>query len=410
MRVLQLSKFYPPAHGGIEAVARDLSAGLTARGLQVQVLCANHRSNYSDELDALGVRIVRARRHGQLLSVSVAPSLPWLARRMLHGRGHAHDIVHVHMPDPLAALAVWTARPQVPLVLHWHSDVVRQRLSMHLYEPLQRWLLQRADAVIATSQAYAESSTVLRPWLHKVEVIPIGAPAPVPPTPESVAEARHRYGDRRIVFALGRMTYYKGYEVLIEAAAALPPDVVVVVGGGGDGLARYRALANERGVGGRVRFVGPLTQARVESYFAAAEVFCLASTVRAEAFGVAVLEAMARGLPVVSTQIPGSGLPWLNQHGVTGLKVPPGDPQALATALRTLLDDAELRRRCGAAGRARWEQHFSAETMCAATVALYRRLLGEQAAAPALAPADPDDLPEPLSASPWRPTQNPSSD
>jgi glycosyltransferase involved in cell wall biosynthesis len=106
-------------------------------------------------------------------------------------------------------------------------------------------------------------------------------------------------------------------------------------------------------------------------------VFCMASTVRAEAFGVAVLEAMARGLAVVSTDIPGSGLGWLQQQGVTGLQVAPGDAAALARSLRRLLDDEPLRSRLGAAGRARWAELFTAEAMADQTVALYRRLLSE---------------------------------
>ena len=375
MKVLQLSKFYPPAHGGIEAVARDLSAGLVAQGVQVEVLCAHHKLRHVEERDALGVRITRVASFGLFLSTSMAPLLPWLLRRRQQQSDRAPDIIHVHMPDPLAALAVWFARPQARVVLHWHSDVVRQRLSMALYRPLQRWLLARADAVIATSPAYAQSSPVLRDWLYKVVVIPLGAPQPQPTTPQAVAGVRRRYGDRRMVLALGRMTYYKGYEVLIDAAALLPPEVVVVVGGAGDRLAHYRQLAAQRGLAERVRFVGRLPAHRVEAYFAAAEVFVQASTVRAEAFGVAVLEAMARGTPVVSTQIEGSGLPWLNQHGVTGLKVPPGQAPALAQAIQTLLDDAALRQRLGAAGQARWALHFSTETMCVATLALYRRLL-----------------------------------
>ncbi len=374
MKVLQLSKFYPPAHGGIEAVARDLSAGLVAQGVQVEVLCAHHKLRHVEECDALGVRVTRAASFGLFLSTSMAPLLPWLLRRRCR-QPNPPDVIHVHMPDPLAALAVWFARPSARVVLHWHSDVVRQRLSMALYRPLQRWLLARADAVIATSPAYAQSSAVLRDWLPKVVVIPLGAPPPQPPTPQAVAGVRRRYGDRRMVLALGRMTYYKGYEVLIEAAALLPPDVVVVVGGAGDRLTHYRRLAAQRGLAERVRFVGRLPGHRVEAYFAAAEVFVQASTVRAEAFGVAVLEAMARGTPVVSTQIEGSGLPWLNQHGVTGLKVTPGDVTALAGAINSLLADAALRQRMGTAGQARWALHFSTETMCASTLALYRRLL-----------------------------------
>jgi rhamnosyl/mannosyltransferase len=379
LKVLQVSKFYPPDHGGIEAVARDLSAGFVRAGLQVQVLCASKRRDRVDETDALGVRITRAASWGLWLSTSMAPGLVQELRR----RRDEPDIVHVHMPDPLAALAVWAARPRGRVVLHWHSDVVRQRLARHVYEPLQRWLLARADAVIATSPPYAESSPWLRAVRHKVVVIPIGAPAPVEPGARRLARIRQRHAGRRVVFALGRMTYYKGWEHLLGAVRALPADVDIVVGGGGAELPRYRALAAQAGVAERVRFVGPLSAESVEAYFRIAEVFCMASTVRAEAYGVAVLEAMARGVPVVATAIPGSGIGWLHRHGETGLQVPPGDPAALAAALNTLLADPALRARCGAAGRARWAAHFSAETMADQTIALYRRLLAGHAPEPA---------------------------
>lgn len=378
VKVLQVSKFYPPDHGGIEAVARDLSAGFVRAGLQVEVLCAHKRRQHSDERDATGVRVTRTASFGMWMSTSMSPGLPWQLIR----RRDAADIVHVHMPDPLAALAVWLARPRGRLVLHWHSDVVRQRRSRRLYAPLERWLLGRADAVIATSPAYAESSPQLRQVRAKVVMIPIGAAPPAMPEPTRVRRLAERYQGRRLVFALGRMAYYKGWDVLIEAARDLPPDVLVLVGGGGPDLPLYRRQVEQGGVADRVRFLGPLSAADVEAHFALAELFCMASTVRAEAYGVAVLEAMARGLAVVATDIPGSGLGWLHVAGVTGLSVAPGDPKALAAAVRTLLDDAELRARCGAAGRARWAEHFTAETMADQTVALYRRLMESSALRP----------------------------
>jgi len=372
MKVLQVAKFYPPERGGIEAVARDLSAGFVRRGLQVQVLCAHKQWRHEESVDDLGVRVVRAASLGMWLSTSMAPSMPWLLWR----RRRQADVVHVHMPDPLAALAVWLARPRAKVVVHWHSDVIRQRVARHVYRPLEQWLLRRADAVIATSQAYAETSPSLRRWRSKVAVIPIGAPPPTPPEAGLVRKIRDNYAGRRVVFALGRMTYYKGWEVLIDAARWLPDDVAVVVAGGGDALEGYRELVRRADMTDKVRFFGPMSPRRVEAHFAVAEVFCSSSTVRAEAFGVAVLEAMARGCPVVATDIPGSGLGWLQQHAVTGLLVPPGDARALATAIRTLLDDAALRARMGAAGRERWATHFTAETMADHTVALYGRLLG----------------------------------
>jgi glycosyltransferase involved in cell wall biosynthesis len=371
MKVLQLAKFYAPDHGGIESVARDLSTGLLRHGCEVEVLCAHKRCQHSDERDAMGVRIVRAPSLGMLLSTSMAPALPRLLRR----EGRDADVIHVHMPDPAAALAVWMARPHAKIVLHWHSDVVRQRIARHLYQPLERWLLRRADAVIATSPAYAESSPMLRSVREKVAVIPIGAHAPEPVDAALVQRLRQRYGQRRIVFSLGRMTHYKGWEVLIEAARSLAADVIVLIGGGGPELPRYRARAAAAGVDDRLQFIGPLSAASVEAHFALADVFCMASTSRAEAFGVAVLEAMARGVAVVSTDIPGSGLGWLQQPGVTGLQVPAGNAAALAQALRRLLDEPVLRAQFGAAGRARWAELFTAETMADQTVALYRRLV-----------------------------------
>lgn len=371
MKVLQLSKFYPPDHGGIEAVARDLSAGLVRQGVEVEVICAHKQRVFSDERDALGVRVTRAANFGMWLSTSMAPGVVVQAMRRRAGP----DVVHVHMPDPLAALAVWCARPRGKVVLHWHSDVVRQRIARHVYGPLERWLLRRADAVIATSPPYLDTSPRLQAVRDKCIVIPIGAPAPVPPEPRRIEQLRQRHGGKRIVFSLGRMTYYKGWDVLVDASRHLPEDVVVVIGGGGPDLPQYRALADEPGVAERVVFIGPVSHADVEAYFALAEVFCMASTVRAEAYGVAVLEAMARGVPVVATDIPGSGLGWLHQHDVTGLKVPPNHPRALAAALQRMLAEPDLRRRCGEAGRERWATHFSAETMADLTLSLYRRLL-----------------------------------
>jgi glycosyltransferase involved in cell wall biosynthesis len=377
VKVLQVAKFYPPDHGGIEAVARDLSAGFVRHGLEVEVLCAHKRWRHQEQRDASGVRITRAASLGLWLSTSMAPGLPW----QLWRRRREPDVVHVHMPDPLAALAVFAARPPGRLVLHWHSDVVRQRIARHVYRPLERWLLARADAVIATSQAYADSSPALRAVRGKVAVIPIGAPPPRAADPVRVERLRQRYGGRRVVFALGRMTYYKGWEVLVEAARELPDDVLVVIGGGGPELPRYQALPAAAGLADRVVFAGPLSAAAVEAHFALAELFCMASTVRAEAYGVAVLEAMARGLPVVATDIPGSGIGWLHRHGETGLTVPVRDPHALAAAIVRVLADDALRAACGAAGRARWATHFTTETMADRTVALYRRLLGQPGAA-----------------------------
>jgi glycosyltransferase involved in cell wall biosynthesis len=372
LKVLHLSKFYPPVMGGIESVASELVHGLRLRGVVADVLCSNQRSRTEQVRLPDGTGLTRVASWGTLLSMSVAPTM--LAQ--LRGRASGYDLVHVHMPDPLAALAVWVARPAARVVLHWHSDVVRQRLALRLYEPLQRWLLERADAVVATSPPYAEASPPLSAWAHKVHVVPIGITDIAGTVDAAAVQAvRRRFGGRPIVFALGRMTYYKGFEVLIEAASRLQGECVVVIGGDGDRLAGLRAGVRLRGLGDRVQLVGHIPDDELAAYFAACEVFCLPSTVRAEAYGVAMVEAMMMSRAVVATDIPGSGVPWVNQHGVSGLNVPATDPAALASALQQLLDNGALRAACGARARARFEREFGAAEMVERTLQLYRRLL-----------------------------------
>ena len=372
MRVLQVSKFYPPVMGGIEAVAWELTEGLHRLGVGVEVLCSYHRLLGVCERAEAGYPIRRAGTLGMALSTSIAPAMVWHMARL------ARDcqVVHLHMPDPMAAAAFWVVRPQCKLVVHWHSDVIRQRRALKAYEPLQDWLLARADAIIATSPPYVEASTPLRRWRDKVAIVPIGiSDNRAEACSRQAAELRQRFRGRRLVFALGRMTYYKGFDVLIDAAAALPDNCAVLIGGDGELLEHFKALVLRRGLAGKVHLLGHIPDPDLASHFEACDVFCMSSTVRAEAYGVAILEAMVMGKPVVATDLAGSGVPWVNRDGETGFNVPASDAPALASALNRLLTDEPLRQRLGAAARRRYETEFGAAQMTHRTLDLYKRLL-----------------------------------
>jgi glycosyltransferase involved in cell wall biosynthesis len=339
--------------------------------VRMNVLCANTGPRSVLERSAGGYAVCRAASYGTVLSTSVAPALAWHLAR-LAGR---HDILHVHMPDPAAALALWLVRPRARLVLHWHSDVIRQRAALRLYAPLQNWLLARADAVIATSEPYAQASDALQPWRAKVQVIPIGISDNAASAQAVEAAAiRRQVRQRRIVFALGRMTYYKGFEVLIDAATRLPDDVAVLIGGDGELFDHYRHLVAARGLAGKVQLLGHIPDAQLPSHFEACDVFCMPSTVRAEAYGVAMLEAMVMAKPIVATDIAGSAVPWVNVHGRTGLNVAVGDSAALADALMAMLDDPARRAEFGRQARQRYLDNFTAALMTQRTLALYQRL------------------------------------
>lgn len=374
VKILQLSKFYPPVRGGIETVALELTEGLNARGMQTDVLCAGLelRTVIERKHDHT---VVRAGSLGRLLSTSMSPGLAW----RFMGLRSRYDLVHVHLPNPMANLALWLARSPARIVLHWHSDIVNQPRALRLYAPLQDWLLRRADAVIATSPAYAEHSPWLRSYQDKVRIVPLGfEPRRFAQDAQRIAKAaeavRSRYQGRPIVFALGRMAGYKGFDHLLQVSRRMRHDARIVVCGGGELLEAHREGVHAAGLADRVAFVGELPLADVDAHFAAASVFCLPSQSRAEAFGMVLLEAMAAGLPIVASDIVGSGVGWVNVDGETGYNVPVSDDGAMAAALDRVLADPALARRLGAAGRERLERHFSTTAMLDGTLAVYREI------------------------------------
>jgi rhamnosyl/mannosyltransferase len=149
----------------------------------------------------------------------------------------------------------------------------------------------------------------------------------------------------------------------------------LLVGGSGPERARWESLSAELGLTGRVQFLGDVSDADLPRFFASGDIFVLPANSRAEAFGKVLLEAMATGLPCVTTEL-STGTSFVVQDGQTGFVVPPLDPAALGVALRRLLDDAGLRKKMGAAGRARVLAEFTPEKLLERTQKIYREVIG----------------------------------
>lgn len=370
---LQLTKFYPPINGGIETAVRDIAEGLSARGWQVEILCAN--TSRKTLVESGDIPIVRLASLGQVASTSITPSLiVWLWR---HQR--AQNVVHVHLPNPMANLALWLTRPRAKLVVHWHSDIVKQKKLLKIYAPLQEWLLRRADAIIVTSPPYAESSPWLQAYRSKVHTVPlcvrdVAKQGDVALQRERVANLRAKYAGKKIVFSLGRMTYYKGFDVLIDAAALLSDQVVFLIGGGGELLESLRAKVAAAGLVDCIHLLGRIDDDDLSAYYEACDLFCLPSLMRSEAFGLVMLEAMSFGRPIVATNIVGSGVPWVNVNDETGLNAEPGDSASLAAAISQILDNPILARRLGDGARRRYEEHFTIKRMTDALVRVYQHI------------------------------------
>jgi rhamnosyl/mannosyltransferase len=372
MRVLQIGKFYPPVVGGIETVTYDLTQGLNAGGVPTDVLCSHVATKLVIEESDSGNKVIRMPTFCTSASTPLSPGMPACFRRIMND----YDIIHVHLPNPMANLTLLLSGYDGKVLLHWHSDIIQQKKLLRLYKPLQSWLLRRADAIIATSPPYIDSSPFLSQWREKVKVVPLGINSSRLLVDNGVLEnLRRRHKGRRIVFSLGRMAYYKGYQYLIDAALHTPDDVIIIIGGAGKLLSDLRSRIENLGLGNKVELVGNIQENELGAYFEIADVFCLPSIARSEAFGVVMLEAMACGRPIIATDIPGSGVPWVNIDGLSGINVEPGDSRALADAIMRLLKDEALLKKLGGQALKRFEENFTAEGMVQATRQLYENIL-----------------------------------
>lgn len=370
MKILQIGKFYP-IRGGVEKVMYDLTLGLSGEGVYCDMLCASTEDYPAGiiNLNDFGRLIVVPTRL-KLAATMLAPGMIVELRKIAAD----YDVIHIHHPDPMAALALFLSGYKGKVILHWHSDILKQKKLMKLYAPLQSWLIRRADLIVGTTPVYVQESPFLRAVQHKCDYVPIGVGAFA--LQEGKAEAiRGQFKGKKIVFSLGRLVEYKGYAYLIRAAARLESDVQILIGGTGPLMGELKALSVQLGVADKVTFLGFIPDEDVPAYYQACDCFCLSSIWKNEAFAIVQLEAMSLAKPVVSTAIPGSGVSWVNRHLESGIIVPVEDEKALGEAITRVLSNELLYRQLAEGSKGRYEQFFRREKMVEKTNELYCKLL-----------------------------------
>ncbi|MBR1434914.1 MAG: glycosyltransferase [Bacteroidales bacterium] len=335
MKVLQLGKFYP-IRGGVEKVMWDLTENLSKRGVYCDMLCANYdpRSRSQEiRFNDFG-RVIVLPTSFQASGTMICPKMvSWL-------RDHCreYDIIHVHHPDPMACLALRLSGYEGRVILHWHSDILKNKVVLAMYEPLQSWLIGRADTIVGTTPVYVAQSKALSRVQGKVTYVPIGI-EPVQYDEAKAEELRGKYSGKKIVFSLGRLVPYKGFKYLIKAAEYLPEDYMVLIGGTGPLKDDLQNEINSLNLGGKVELLGFVPDEVLPALYGASDIFVMSSVMKTEAFGIVQIEAMSCGKPIVATNIPESGVSWVNSNGESGLNVAPEDPEALAVAIKSICDD-----------------------------------------------------------------------
>lgn len=347
MKILHIYKNYFPTMGGTETYVKTLAEDQVLHGLDVTVLVASQSARTSEEL-VEGVRVIRAASLATIARTPLSIAMcKWIRKLKV-------DITHLHFPYPAGEVAYLAFGRSRKMVITYHADIVRQVLLREIYKPALRRLLRVADRIIATSPNYIETSPFLSPVREKCTVVPLGIDVArfQRVDRDKVRPIREKYG-RPILLFVGRLRYFKGLRYLVSAMTEV--DATLLVIGTGPEEQALKQQTADLGLQQKIVFLGDISDDELPSYYHATDIFVLPSSHRTEAFGTVLLEAMAAGRPVISTEL-GTGTSYVNVHDVTGLVVPPRDPGILAKSIGELLRDDRRLARFGAQARERAAQ------------------------------------------------------
>jgi glycosyltransferase involved in cell wall biosynthesis len=368
LRVLHVYRtYFPDPQGGLQEAIRQICHATRARGVQNRVFTLSRTP------DPPVIQREEAEVHRFPLHLEIASSgFSFTALRGFRRLVDWAHLVHYHFPWPFADLLHFAGLVIKPTVCTYHSDIIRQQGLLRLYRPLRHCFLGRMDRIVATSPNYLQSSAVLEDYAGKVDVIPIGLDETVYPQPaDAVVDGlRARYGESFFLF-VGVLRYYKGLHFLLEALRGTNLRALIVGTGPEEDHLKRRAaeLRLEN-----VQFLGHRSDEEKVALLRLSRAVVFPSFLRAEAFGVTLLEGAMQSKALICTEI-GTGTTYVNKGGETGIVVPPADPIRLREAMQRLAADRVLAERQGQAARRRYEQLFTGSAMGERYLRLYEELL-----------------------------------
>ncbi len=372
LRILEVNKAYYPHVGGIETLVRLYSEELgRSYDADVKVLVCRDDRGKTVRQRINGIEVTRAASLGTFFKCPISFTFIRLFRKM----AKKADVIHIHMPFPLADAAALLSGFKGRIVLSWHSDIVKQKKLMLVYKPFMKWLLNRADAIAIATQGHYSGSDYLTDYGDKCRIVPYGIAPEKYLGIERKPVLTEKCSDPQSVkvFFTGRLVYYKGVDVLLKAFRRVK-GCELFIAGTGDLEPTLKEYARKKGLEDKVHFLGFLSDRELKQAYADCDIFVLPSVEKSEAFGIVQLEAMIYGKPVINTFLP-SGVPHVSLAGVTGLTVKKSDPAGLADAINTLAENKELREIFGKAAAERVCTEFNEKI---ALESLYQVLSGKE--------------------------------
>ena len=368
MKVLQFYRtYFPETQGGLEEAIRQICHSTSQLGVEQRILTMA-RVPTVETLSLPEATVIRVPLQAEPAACSMGASMFKIYREQAEWA----DVIQAHHPWPFADLVHLLSGVNKPLVLTYHSDIVRQKTIERLYSPLRTLFYRKVSRFVATSPNYAKSSPVLQSLTKDPDVIPLGLNEECypPATEQALRLVRETYGQNFFLF-IGVLRYYKGLHNLVKAAAinGLP----VVIAGNGPERERLEAMAEELGAT-NIQFAGYVSDDIKQALFQCSRAVVFPSSERSEAFGVTLLEGQLNSRPLISCEI-GTGTSYVNINGETGIVVPPNNPEAIAHAMSELDTHPAQAKAMGVTAKRRLQAVFSGQEVGRSYLALYRELL-----------------------------------
>ena len=369
-RILQISNYQYPHIGGIEQVARDIMNVLSERpDIEQKMICFNedacdgkyvcHRKEtVCEEVD--GVEVIRCGCIAKVSSQSISITYRGVLKKLL--KEFRPDIILFHYPNPfVASLLLPLIDQHSKLYLYWHLDITKQKILGKVFHRQNIQLIGRADKIIGATPKHVNESAYSPYFSDKKYVLPYAINESRLQCSdfekEKAVQIRKKYQDKIICFFVGRHVEYKGLEYLIEASSKISNNnIKIIVAGEGELTTALKHKAQEDV---KVEFVGRLKDHELRAYLLSCDIFCFPSITRNEAFGLALAEAMYFGKPAITFSIPGSGVNYVNLHGVTGIECENRNSEAFSRAILQLSEDEMLRNKYGKNAHKRVIENFT---------------------------------------------------
>ncbi len=354
MHICHCFKDFSLAEGGVERHIRYLSKEPMRAGHKVSAAVSKPLGSSSRAIID-GIEEIRTR---PFISIFKVPIMPGYYSCLSHINP---DIIHSHatIPNVSDVAILYALKHRKPSVLHYHFDGNAESTMGTFFADLYNhsinpYIVSKASRVITETKLYAETSPVLKQYLRKIEVIPNGVDLEHfnPSVEEGNIREKYQLPAENIVFFAGRLVKYKGLEYLIKAMELVKNGTLVIAGMGQE-EANLRKSVREKEIN-NVKFVGLIPHEDLAKFYRMSDIYLVPSITRGENFGIAPLEAMACGIPVIASNLPGH-CEFINDE--SGIFIEPKDINGLANAIDALLSNSNLRRKMGKSARENAEKY-----------------------------------------------------